>query len=109
MPQADQRPGADHQECQGGRPGEQSRGADGAACTGQVSCPVPRGRHRQRASDAAGTAIYIYDVTGKLFLKQTLKSQVSSINLNNLPNGMYFLKAETSNSPKVFKLIKHQL
>ena len=63
----------------------------------------------KNASDAAGTAIYIYDVTGKLFLKQTLKSQVSSVNLNNLPNGMYFLKTVSGNNPKVFKLIKHHL
>jgi hypothetical protein len=63
----------------------------------------------KNAADAAGTAIYIYDVTGKLFLKQTLKSQVSSVNLANLPNGIYFLKTVSGNNPRVFKLIKHHL
>jgi hypothetical protein len=57
-------------------------------------------------ADIAARTIKIYDVTGKLFLVQTLKSQKTSIIVNSLPNGMYFLKLEGSKKSQVFKLIK---
>jgi Secretion system C-terminal sorting domain/Pregnancy-associated plasma protein-A len=56
--------------------------------------------------DIPGKTAKIYDVTGKLFSVQILTSQKTSIALNNLPNGMYFLKIEGGNNPAVFKLIK---
>ncbi|MEP6927136.1 MAG: T9SS type A sorting domain-containing protein [Ginsengibacter sp.] len=63
----------------------------------------------KNASDISGKTVKIYDVTGKLFVVQILKSQKTSIVLNNLPNGIYFLKIEGGNKPKVFKLIKQPL
>ena len=56
--------------------------------------------------DLTGKTIKLYDVTGKLFVVQTLKSQKTSINVGNLPPGMYFLKMDGGNTSKVFKLIK---
>lgn len=56
--------------------------------------------------DINGKTIKLYDVTGKLFLTQVITTQKTSINVSNLPSGMYFLKVEGGNAPKVFKLIK---
>lgn len=56
--------------------------------------------------DINGKTIKLYDVTGKLFLTQIIIAQKTSINLSNLPSGMYFLKVEGANSPEVFKLMK---
>jgi len=60
----------------------------------------------KNSADIAAKTVKIYDVTGKLFLVQMLKSQKTSVILNGLPNGMYFLKIEGGNRPQVFKLIK---
>ena len=57
-------------------------------------------------ADITGKTIKLYDVTGKLFFIQIIKSQKTLINLSNLPWGMYFLKVEGGNKPGVFKLIK---
>jgi hypothetical protein len=57
-------------------------------------------------TDINGQTVKLYDVTGKLFIVQIIKAQKTSINVSNLPSGMYFLKVEGVNSPKVFKLIK---
>ena len=61
----------------------------------------------KNANDLLIKTARIYDVTGKLFLMQTLTSQKTSIILANLPNGMYFLKVDGGNRSQVFKLIKH--
>lgn len=53
-----------------------------------------------------GKTLKLYDITGKLFLTQTISAQTTSINVTSLPSGMYFLKVEGGNAPKVFKLIK---
>jgi len=53
-----------------------------------------------------GKTVKLYDVTGKLFLTQIISIQTTSINVTSLPSGMYFLKVEGGNAPKVFKLIK---
>ncbi|KAA9038608.1 T9SS type A sorting domain-containing protein [Ginsengibacter hankyongi] len=55
-----------------------------------------------------GKTVKLYDVTGKLFLTQTINAQTTSINVTSLPSGMYFLKVEGGNVPKVFKLIKQK-
>ena len=57
-------------------------------------------------TDINGKTVKIYDVTGKLFIVQIIKAQKTLINVSNLPSGMYFLKVEGGNAPKVFKLIK---
>ena len=57
-------------------------------------------------ANISGKTVKLYDVTGKLFIVQIIKAQKTSINVSNLPSGMYFLKVEGVNSPKVFKLIK---
>ncbi len=60
----------------------------------------------KNVSEAAGKTIKLYDVTGKLYLTQILKSSKTSISVANLPNGIYFLKTESDVKPKIFKLIK---
>jgi hypothetical protein len=56
--------------------------------------------------DINGKTIKLFDVTGKLFLTQIIATQKTSINVSNLPSGMYFLKVEGGSEPKVFRLIK---
>lgn len=57
-------------------------------------------------SEITGKTVKLYDVTGKLFAVQKLQSQKTSIIVNNLPSGMYFLKIEGGSKSQVFKLIK---
>jgi hypothetical protein len=63
-----------------------------------ISCKNP--------AEIMGKTVKLYDVTGKLFAVQILQSQKTSITVNYLPSGMYFLKIEGGNKPQVFKLIK---
>lgn len=57
-------------------------------------------------ADIIGKTASLYDVTGKLFITQKITSQKTSINVNNISSGMYFLKVEGVNTLIVFKLIK---
>ena len=58
------------------------------------------------SADVIGKSVKLYDITGKLFAAQILQSQKTSITVNNLPSGMYFLKLEGGSKTQVFKLIK---
>ena len=60
----------------------------------------------KNAGDLMGHTIRVYDIAGRLFIVKMLTSQKTYIDLSGLPNGIYFLKIEGSNPPKVFKLIK---
>lgn len=60
----------------------------------------------KNAAGITGKTVKIYDVTGKLFFIQILTSQNTSITLNRIPYGIYFLKIEGDNKSEVFKLIK---
>jgi len=57
-------------------------------------------------ADINGKTIKLYDVTGRQYITKVITSQKTIINVSNLPSGMYILKVEGGNSPKVFKLIK---
>ena len=57
-------------------------------------------------ADITGKTIKLYDVTGRLYITKVITTQKTTINVGNLPAGMYILKVEGGNSPKVFKLIK---
>ena len=57
-------------------------------------------------ADITGKTIRLYDVTGRLYITKVITTQKTTINVGNLPAGMYILKVEGGNSPKVFKLIK---
>jgi Pregnancy-associated plasma protein-A/Secretion system C-terminal sorting domain len=51
-------------------------------------------------------SIKLYDITGKIITTQTIQSQKTSINVSNLPSGIYILKVFSSDKQQVFKLIK---
>ncbi len=57
-------------------------------------------------ADINGKTVKLYDVTGRLFITQKITSQKTPINVSNLHPGMYFLRVESGNTSKVFKLIK---
>ncbi len=60
----------------------------------------------KNATSLIGKTIRLYDITGKLLSTQSIKLQKTTIRVNNLPAGMYFLKIEGTQKPQVFKLIK---
>ncbi|MEO8765203.1 MAG: M43 family zinc metalloprotease [Ginsengibacter sp.] len=60
----------------------------------------------KNGADAVVKTARIYDITGKLFLLQTLQSQKTSLILNGLPKGIYILKIDGGNRTHIFKLIK---
>ncbi len=47
--------------------------------------------------------ITIFDITGRIVLSKTLVSNKEKIELNSLPNGLYLLNPENSNSIKIIK------
>jgi hypothetical protein len=57
-------------------------------------------------ADINGKSIKVFDVTGRLYISKVIISQKTTMNVGNLPPGMYILKVEGGNSPQVFKLIK---
>ena len=57
-------------------------------------------------ADINGKIIKVFDVTGRLYISKVIISQKTTMNVGNLPPGMYILKVEGGNSPQVFKLIK---
>lgn len=58
------------------------------------------------ASDLIGKKIKLYDITGKIYLTETLQSQSTTIPLYKMPAGVYFLKIDGLRKPSVFKLVK---
>jgi hypothetical protein len=56
--------------------------------------------------DVNGKTAFLYDITGKLIIKQTIQAQTSTIMANNLSSGMYILKIEGGSDAKIFKLVK---
>ncbi len=63
--------------------------------------------HSNDGKGLAGVTAKLYSVGGKLFLQQIIPSSDVTINTSNLPAGIYILKLEGLNTPKVFKLIKN--
>ena len=57
-------------------------------------------------SEVVGHLLKLYSVSGKLYLTQIIQSQNTSLNVSNLPSGMYILKVEGETCPKIFKLMK---
>ncbi len=60
----------------------------------------------KNASMLVGKIVRLYNVTGKLCLLQTIKSQKTTLQVSNLPSGIYFLKIEGGKKPLVFKVVK---
>ena len=57
------------------------------------------------SKDGNVNAIAIYDVTGKLVRRETTNAPISTINVNQLPKGIYLIKVETNKGENVEKLI----
>lgn len=52
------------------------------------------------------TEASLYDISGRLILKQKLSNQLSIINLENLNSGMYLLKIKTDNKITTKRIVK---
>ena len=53
-----------------------------------------------------GRHLKIYNVAGKLIISQLIQSQSTTLNVSNLPSGIYILKVENENGNFVYKLVK---
>jgi hypothetical protein len=58
------------------------------------------------AVDIKGRVLKLYSAVGKLCTTQILQSQKTTLHLNNLPSGIYFLRIEGGKKPLVYKLVK---
>ncbi|HEY9342273.1 MAG TPA: T9SS type A sorting domain-containing protein, partial [Hanamia sp.] len=56
--------------------------------------------------DITGRVLKLYSAVGKLCSTQILQSQKTTLHLNNLPSGIYFLRIEGGKNPLVYKLVK---
>lgn len=56
--------------------------------------------------EIVGKVLKLYGVTGKLYLKQPIESTNTSVNVNNLPSGIYILKIQGKNEEQVYKVVK---
>jgi hypothetical protein len=56
--------------------------------------------------DIVGKVLKLYSITGKLYLKQTIESANTVVNVNNLPSGIYILKIQGKNEEHVYKVVK---
>ena len=52
-----------------------------------------------------GTA-EVFDVTGRMILRNTLTSESTELNLDNVSSGVYTLKVTVGNEVKVVKVVK---
>jgi hypothetical protein len=59
-----------------------------------------------RDSGFVGKVFKIYTISGKLCLTQTILSEKTTLNVNNLPSGMYILKIVGNKDQQVYKLVK---
>lgn len=50
--------------------------------------------------------ITLFDVVGKEILKQSIHASECTINLNNLYNGLYFIRIKTENTLITYKILK---
>lgn len=60
----------------------------------------------KNAGDVIGKVWKLYSATGRLYSSQILHSQKTTIHVNNLPAGIYFLQIEGNDKSFVYKLIK---
>lgn len=51
-------------------------------------------------------SVIIYDLTGKIAIKTTIKDSQSTINIESLPTGVYIISIIDSSKSKIFKFIK---
>jgi hypothetical protein len=59
-----------------------------------------------RDSGFVGKVFKIYTISGKLCLTQTILSEKTTLNVSNLPSGMYILKIVGNKDQQVYKLVK---
>lgn len=53
-----------------------------------------------------GSIIKLYNATGKLFINQKVQSKETTLHLNHLPSGLYFLRIEGGQGSFAYKIIK---
>ncbi|MEO5648537.1 MAG: M43 family zinc metalloprotease [Ginsengibacter sp.] len=58
------------------------------------------------AVDITGSVLKLYNAIGKLYDTHILQTQKTTLYLNNLPSGIYFIRIETGKKTHVYKMLK---
>jgi len=59
-----------------------------------------------QSKNASVDEITLFDVVGKEVIKQSIHAKECTINLNNLHNGLYFIRIKTENALFTYKILK---
>jgi hypothetical protein len=59
-----------------------------------------------REDGNTGRTLKLYSISGKLVISQKIQSMQTSLNVSNLPSGIYIMKIEGKKDNFVYKLIK---
>ena len=73
-----------------------------------VFYPNPASTEVTFESQTAINSIEIYDIYGQIVKQQNTNSVLFSLDINNLSNGIYLIKALSNNENQLFKLIKRK-
>ena len=55
---------------------------------------------------SSNTTMSLFGLDGRLFLKENIKNNTTTINMSKIPSGVYLLKVESEEGSQVSKIIK---
>ncbi|WP_033959977.1 M28 family peptidase [Psychroserpens jangbogonensis] len=68
--------------------------------------PVKTNLNIEITNNTESIALDLFDVSGKLVLQKSITNEVISLNMKNLPRGVYFLKVSSSEKTGTYKIVK---
>jgi hypothetical protein len=68
--------------------------------------PVSSNLNIEINSNSDSIALDLYNVTGKLVLQKAMSNEAFSLNMKNLPQGIYFLQVSSSKKTGIYKIVK---
>ena len=68
--------------------------------------PVKTNLNIEITNNTESIALDLFDVSGKLVLQKSITNEAISLNMKNLPRGVYFLKVSSSEKTGTYKIVK---
>ena len=68
--------------------------------------PVSTNLNIEIAGNSDAIALDLFDVSGKLVLQKNVSNEAITLNVKNLPQGIYFLKVSSSEKTGTYKIVK---
>ena len=68
--------------------------------------PVSTDLYIEIANNTNTVALELFDVSGKIVLQKAVSNESISLNMKNLPQGVYFLKISSSKKTGTYKIVK---